>query len=145
MRQGLLPSHIDTPGYAFPAEPSIKIGSQALIRVPPVGECSLVHQPPSSVARSVMDARPTPEWIGIGCDADAVVVYFDGETVVRAAHPDSDALRAGVFCRVADRLLRDAVGRDLDRGGEYRKSPTTSKLTVGEPCAVIPALSSACC
>ena len=25
--------------HVFPAEPSIKIGSQALIHVPPVGEC----------------------------------------------------------------------------------------------------------
>ena len=47
--------------HVFPAEPSIKIGSQALIHAPPVGECSLVHQPPSSVARSVIDARPMPD------------------------------------------------------------------------------------
>ena len=96
--------------------------------MPPLGECPLVHQPPNSVARSVMDARPTPRgWYRP--DADAVVVYFDGETVVRAAHPDSDPLRAGVFRRVADGLLRDAVGRDLDRCREYRESPATSKLT----------------
>jgi hypothetical protein len=59
--------------------------------------------------------------IGIGRDADSVVVYLEGETVLRARHLDSDALRARVLCRVADRLLRDAVGRDLDSGREHRE------------------------
>jgi hypothetical protein len=81
----------------------------------------LIGTPAAQLGSSFGHRRQThARWIGIGHDADAVVVYFDGETVVRAAHPDSDALRAGVFCRVADRLLRDAVGRDLDRGGKYR-------------------------
>jgi hypothetical protein len=36
-------------------------------------------------------------WVGIGRDADAVVFYFKGEAVVRADHPDCDALRTGVL------------------------------------------------
>src|SRR6476646_9376338 len=80
-----------------------------------------IGAPPAQLGSSFGHRRQThSRWIGIGRDTDAVVVYFDGETVVCAAHPDSDALRESVFCRVADRLLRDAVGRNLDRGREYR-------------------------
>jgi len=50
-----------TLAYACPTESSIRIGNQALTRVPAASERSLVHQPPSSAARSVMEARPTPE------------------------------------------------------------------------------------
>ena len=68
-----------------------------------------------------MDAKTHARGIGTGRDADAVVAYFNGETVVRAGHPDSNPLRARVFCRAADGLLRNAVGRHLDRCREYRE------------------------
>jgi hypothetical protein len=32
-------------------------------------------------------------WFHISRGADTVVFYFDGETVVRASHPNGDALR----------------------------------------------------
>ena len=83
--------------------------------------------------------------IHIGHDADAVVVYFDRETVRRAIHLHSNALGARVLCRVADRLLRDAVGRDLHRRGEYREITRDLEVTVGGPFTPITALSSACC
>ena len=57
--------------------------------------------------------------IGTGRDADAVVVDFDAETVVCTAQPDRNALRTRVFCRVADGLLCDAIGRDLDGCRKY--------------------------
>ena len=59
--------------------------------------------------------------IGIGRDADAVVIDFDGKAVVRTAYPDLDPLCAGMFRRVADCLLTDAVRCDLDRRWKYRE------------------------
>src|SRR6188472_3619766 len=58
--------------------------------------------------------------VGPQRNADAVVLDFDHETAVRATQPDVEALRARVLCRVADGLLRDAVGGHLDRGWERR-------------------------
>ena len=105
----------------MPVEPSIKIGSQALTSVPPVEECSL-GTPAAQLGGSFGHGYSThSRRVGVGRDADAVVFYFDGETVVRTVHPDNNPLGAGVFRRVADRLLRDAVGRDFNRRREYRE------------------------
>ena len=123
---------IDLGAYAFPAELSIKIGSQALTRVPPVGECSLVHQPPNSVARSVMDTRPTPEEPFSAATPLPSSVNLDAETVVRAADPDGNPLRAGVFRCVADGLLPDAVGRDLNGRRKNRRGHLRSRMQPSE-------------
>src|SRR4249920_1712116 len=82
----------------------------------------LVGTPAAQLGGSFGHRRQTySRAVGIGWDAGAVVIYFDGETVLRAGHLDSDALGARMLCRVADGLLRDAVGRDLDSCREHRE------------------------
>src|SRR4030095_1846321 len=64
----------------------------------------------------------------IGWDAGTVVLYFHGETVVRAGYPDRNTLCARMFARVADGLLPAAVFRDRGRCRQHREF--TSHLEV---------------
>ena len=136
-----------------PPQPGLGVSSRAFDqdRQPGLDPCAagrgmFVGTPAAQLGRSFGHGCKThSRGIGIGRDADAVVVDFDGETVVHAAYPDSNPLRAGMFCRVADGLLRDAVGRDLDRCREYREITRDLESNGRRALPPITALSSACC
>jgi hypothetical protein len=82
----------------------------------------LVGKPASQLGGSFGHGRLTQSRaVGLGWDADAIIVDFEGEPVVITAYPDRNPLGTGMFRRVADGLLPDAVRRDLDRCWEYQK------------------------
>jgi hypothetical protein len=81
-----------------------------------------VGTPAAQLSGSFGHGHPThSRGVVIGRDAAAIVIDFDAETVVHTGYPDGNPLCTGVFRRVANGLLPDAVGSDLDRCREYRE------------------------
>jgi hypothetical protein len=68
-----------------------------------------------------MEARPTPERLPLTETPTPSSSISTVRSLSVCPHPDCDALRGGVFGGVADCLLADAVGRDLNGGRKYRK------------------------
>ena len=59
--------------------------------------------------------------IASSSDAYSVILDFNSEAAVRTSHSDCDAMCAGMFCGVADCLLPNAIGGDLDRRRQDRE------------------------
>ena len=75
------------------------------------------HVPPSSAARSRIELMPTPARAA-SRQPVAVVAHLELERVRRATGAPSQVVRVAVPRGVRDRLARDAVDGDLERGGQ---------------------------
>ena len=103
----------------FMSRAPVERGKQTLTRVPPPFGTQIVHRPPTSAARSRIEPRPIPFVDALG-EPDAVVLDLERQQVT-GADADLHVAGVGVLEHVHQRLLADAVRRDLDRGGERRQ------------------------
>ena len=96
--------------------PAPRTAAGPTTRKPPSGRGPACRSPPNIATRSRMPTRPCRPADGsaIGPPAGALVVDLDGDAVVGVAHDDRGLRPTGVLEHVRQRLLHDAVGREVD-------------------------------